>query len=75
MKKFHNPKTLFTQGLKEKNTWIGIGLLIFGCIYYKEIDTLIRNLLSSNDLIISLANVAGTAIGAYLVFKRDGNAD
>lgn len=75
MSKFHNLKTLVKHGVKEKNTWIGVAILAFGVLYHKEIDSMIRNLLSSNDLIISLANVAGTAIGAYLVFKRDGNAD
>lgn len=66
----HNLKSLITQGLKEKSTYIGIGLLLFGIVFYDDIHTLIHKILTSDELVNRLCDIIATSLSTYLVLKK-----
>lgn len=47
---YYNFKTFMAKSLSKWTTWMGISMLIFGLVYYKEINQLIENVLTSTEL-------------------------
>ena len=60
--KLHNIQTFITHGLKEKSTYIGGILLIFGWIYHNDIHTLIHNVLINPNLDDAIVIMIGKII-------------
>jgi len=71
---FHNLESFIKHGLKEWSTWVGIAVLLFGAVYYKEINQLIHNVLTSqlmaDKIIDGLAILAGFL---FIIYKEKNN--
>ena len=66
----HNFTSFIKQGLKEWTTWLGIALVVFGWFYYKEINQLIKNVLTSPEMTTKIIDGLSTAFGTYLIIYK-----
>lgn len=71
MNKFHTIKSFIKSGFKERSTWVGISIILFGIFYHKEINQLIINILGSNELVTSIIDTLATFVGALLIAHKD----
>ncbi len=72
----HNLKSLINQGLKERSTWIGIALLIFGWMYHHEIHILIKNVLTSMSLSEHIVDGLATLVAfLFILYKHKNHED
>ena len=68
---FHNIKSFIAHGLKEWTTYLGIGLLLFGWTYHKEINQLIINVLSSPELISKVVDgLVSLCATLFIIYKH-----
>lgn len=65
----HTPRTFFKFGLKQKTTWIG--LIGFICFFYKDIHTLVHNILTSAALVQKI--ITGLGFLSLVLFNRYKN--
>lgn len=70
-KYFHNSNSFIPQAFHEFSTYIGI-IILFGWIYHQELNQLIINILTSNQLLTNIINGLATLGGLLLImFKQN----
>ena len=68
---FHTLESFIRKGLSEWTTWVGIAMLILGCLYYKEINQLITHVLTSQLLADKIINgLAAAAAFVFILYKQ-----
>ena len=65
LSKLHTWETFLNQGLRERTTYVGLAIIIFGWLYYREINILIINILTSPQLVSTIIS----SIPATLIAK------
>lgn len=67
----HNFKSFINKGLREWTTWLGSGILMFGLLYYKEINKLIENILTSPKLAENIIDgIAALSAFLFILYKQ-----
>lgn len=67
----HSVESFIKRGLSEWSTWVGIAMLIFGGLYYKEINELIKHILISPLLAEKIVNgIAAAAAFGFILYKQ-----
>lgn len=67
----HNVKSFVKNGLTEWTTWIGILILVFLLLYYKEINQLIVNILTSPTLASKgVDGLTSVAAFGFILYKQ-----
>ena len=67
----HSFKSFIKHGLSEWTTWVGIAMLVFGLLYYKEINQLITHVLTSQLLADKIINgLAAAAAFGFILYKQ-----
>lgn len=74
LSKRHTWKSFINQGLRERTTYVGLAIIIFTWLYYREINTLIINVLTSPQLastiITKVIDTVATIVGAgFIIYK------
>lgn len=69
--KLHNLSSFVNKGLKEKSTWLGLIIIIFGWSFYKEIHQLISNILLSPEFANKILDGICTLAGFMFILYKE----
>jgi nicotinamide riboside transporter PnuC len=68
--RLHTWESFIEHGLHERSTYVGLVIIIFGFLYHTEINTLIKNILTSPQLTSAIIDTIATLFGTILVIFK-----